>query len=469
MPYDQIVFIGYVIDTSAGVDPSTGKPVYPGLPDPAGDIAARCQLMLAAMQQAKAMLPPQASPPVSRLNVFMAPEFFFRGPTGAYSMDDVQVAINTLQEIAADPEWDDWLFEFGTIAGNYEDPYSNPPTQICNFALVQQGGAAAQGPDGARAIVKELMSGVDFVADSANPGALLLGAVTHAEAAGSGPGTEQQLVAYDGAGIFPMVGLNWAVEICRDHLLGRLQSSPQLPGAAEVQVQLVPSCGGGVDNDNVIAQADGYVFGVDGDGGQSHAGLYQSGPPLTAVARIACTAVNVTSVVLDGYSPPVEVQVRTLFNSGAGAIWLYEPVDAPQVRYVLGWTLETVPPWAASADPDWVFTFYLIYDENGNFSTALCKIRSNALNFYGNNYELPLSMTLTFPPIPPDTIARTGTIDISLKQGGNGYDHGIYGTISVPGFAFQGEIMQFMTAKDSPKKAQLIWQADLLPPGSRPK
>ena len=144
--------------------------------------------MLAAMRQAKTMLPPPASPPVSRLNVFMAPEFFFRGKTGAYSMDDVQVAIATLQEIAADPEWDDWLFEFGTIIGNYEDSDASTPTQICNFALVQQGGAAAQGPDGARAIVKELMSGVDFIADSASPGALAAGRGDPCRGRRAGPG-----------------------------------------------------------------------------------------------------------------------------------------------------------------------------------------------------------------------------------------------------------------------------------------
>ena len=281
--------------------------------------------------------------------------------------------------------------------------------------------------------------------------------MTHAEADAPGPGSEQQVVAYDGAGIFPMVDLNWAVEICRDHLLGRLQSSPQLPGDAEVQVQLVPSCGAGIDNDNVIAQADGYVFGVDGDGGQSHAGLYRSGPPLAAVPRSARADVNVADVVLDGVSPPAQVPVGSLYNSGAGAIWLYEPVDAPPVRDVPGSTVETAPPWEANDNPEWTFTFYLIYDDNGNFSSALCKIRSSALNFYGNKYELPLSLNLTFPPATPNAVPSTGSIDIRLKQGGDGYDHGIYGTISVPGFNFQGEIMQFMTAKDSPDEVQQIW------------
>lgn len=350
------------------------------------------------------------------------------------------------------------MFEFGTIVGNYEDPNSNPTTQICNFALVQGGGMAAQGPDGARAIVKELKSGIDFIAANANPGGLLLGAVNPPAADAPSPGAEQQQVAYDGAGIFQLVGVNWAVEICLDHLEGRLQNSPQLPGSAEVQVQLVPSCGADIEDAGVIAQPDGYVFNVDGFRGQAHANLSQSGPPLVPMPRSATAAVNVANVTLPS-SPPVTVPVGDLFASGAGSIWLYAPVPMPQARTVPGST-DQYPPWLANAGPYWAFTFYLIYDDAENFSSALCRIKSSDVNFQNNKYELPLSLTLTFPPTPPNTVPGTGSIDIELRQGGNGYDHGIYGTIAVPGFNFQGEIMQFMTAKASPEPVQKIWPGD---------
>ena len=117
MPYDQIVFIGYVLDTTPKEN-DDGTSTYLGITPAVDDIDARCQLLAAAMESARSTLPPPASPPVKTLYVFMIPEFFFRGADpGAYDMADVQYAIAALQNLAAPARWTDWVFAFGTIIG----------------------------------------------------------------------------------------------------------------------------------------------------------------------------------------------------------------------------------------------------------------------------------------------------------------------------------------------------------------
>src|SRR4051812_1963998 len=158
MAYNNVRFIGYVIDTAPELNPD-GSKIYLGLNNPQLDIEARCDLMLRAMEVARDALLPQSPPvpPGHTLNVFMAPEFFFRGVSGAYQMDDVQLAILKLQGMAADPSWADWVFVFGTILGVSSPTLNTPPydidplagKEVYNFALVQEGGVAAQGDTGA--------------------------------------------------------------------------------------------------------------------------------------------------------------------------------------------------------------------------------------------------------------------------------------------------------------------------------
>lgn len=456
MPYDQIVFIGYVLDTTPKKN-FDGTFTYLGVEPPAVDIAARCELLAAAMEAARVALPAPSSPPLRTLKVFMIPEFFFRGPSpGAYDMPNVQLAIAALQELAAHPQWEDWVFEFGTVLGRWavEDP--NRPVQICNFAPVQQGGMAAQGPDGARVIVKELKSGVDFIAANANPGGYLVGEVEYEKGAAKGPGSERQRANYDGAGIFDMLDLTWAAEICRDHLLGRLQGSPLLPGETRVQIQLIPSCGASIKEAFTIAQTGGYVFNVDGwRDNEARAALVKAGTPPEQMPRaknVPLTTVQVTVPV----SPPRTIAVDALYAGGAGSIWTYAPVPVPPVQRVPGATDRYV--WKASVAPSWTFTFYLIYGDNGLFERVLCQINSTKIDFMGNKYTLPFQRDLTFPPQPPlDLVERPGSIDIQLRAGGT-YTHAVFAKIQVPGFNFEGDILRFMAERNSPKPIEHIWR-----------
>lgn len=55
------------------------------------------------------------------LKIFMLPEFFFRGPNGAYSLSDLDegglliTLADYLYDFVKDPAYEDWLFVFGTV------------------------------------------------------------------------------------------------------------------------------------------------------------------------------------------------------------------------------------------------------------------------------------------------------------------------------------------------------------------
>lgn len=452
MPYTNVQFIGYVLDTTPQLNPN-GSQTYLGLNNPQLDIEARCDLMLRAMETARHALPQQSPPlpPGDTLKVFMAPEFFFRGAAGAYQMDDVQLAIAALQRIAADDQWLDWVFVFGTILGVSSPTLQSPPydidplanKEVYNFALVQQGGVAAQGETGARVVMKELMSGVDFIAAAANPGGLLLGDVEHLPAAtSSGPGREQQRVNYDGAGIFQLAGIAWGLEVCLDHLatVHRLQKSPQLPGETLIQLQLVPSCGMDLQAPSVMVETGGYVFNCDGWRATRHSTLAQQLPPLTNVAFSSSTPVSADPIPLQSTSPLLEVAISSLYASGPGVVNVYPARAIPAPQTVPGSTVRLF--WQASAD--YQFIFLLVYSSGGNYVTLMCEIRSRKTNFHGNNYYLPLLLQTQ------DVLKQDVRIEMNLAPGSSGYAGALWCKIEVPGFSFEGNAFEFSATSSGP-------------------
>ncbi len=445
MAYTNVQFIGYVLDTAPQTN-SDGSQTYLGLSNPQLDIEARCDLMLRAMQTARDALS-QRSPPEPdgvTLKVFMAPEFFFRGALGAYQIDDVQLAISVLQGMAADDQWVDWVFVFGTILGVSSRTVQTPPydidplatQEVYNFAPVQQGGVAAQGDTGARMVMKELMSGVDFIAAIANPSGLLLGDVEHMPPSTTGGlGREQQQVNYDGAGVFELAGITWGLEVCLDHSgsVSRLQKSPQLPGEKLIQLQLVPSCGMGIQAPSVITQAGGYVFNCDGFGAGSHSALAQQIPPLSNVAFVSSTPVGDAPIPLQSTSPVLDVAVSSLYAGGPGVVNIYPASALPVQQTVPGNTITL--NWPASAD--YQFIFQLVYTSTGNFATLVCEIRSKKTNFYGNNYYLPLSLQTQ------DSLKQSVQIQMTLEPGSSPYAGAVWCQIHVPGFIFEGNAFEF--------------------------
>lgn len=449
MAYTQVQFIGYVLDTAPQLNPD-GSETYLGLSTPSMDVDARCALMQRAMDTAFSLLP-QSSPPETAgttLKVFMVPEFFFRGPTGAYEMDDVQRVIQQLQASASAAQWADWVFVFGTIVGTALRAAAVPPApprDIYNFSLVQQGGVAGQGDTGARVVMKELKSGIDFVTSTPVPGGLLLGQVDPlAPARVPGPGREQQQINYDGAGIFQLQGITWALDICLDHrdTVQRLQRSPQLPGDAMVQLQLVPSCGMSLQPASIVCEYGGWAFNCDGYRDTRHATLAQWQPPLVSAVLQASAPVPDADLVLDGQTVPV----ASLYASGAGEIQVYPAQPLPPARTVEGSTVRLV--WRAS--DEWTFTFLLVYGPAGQFVNLLCEISSRTLDFMGNQYFLPLFLQTL------DGQGRPVQIRMEMSQGSQPFSGAVWCRIDVPGFQFLGNAVEFPATSSGPD-AETVW------------
>jgi hypothetical protein len=304
------------------------------------DIPSRIELVASVLSIAKGHDKVQQSA-ADTLKVFMMPEFFFRGKKGAYTMEQVQAVIKGLQDTVKGSEWKNWFFVFGTTLGySYSgavDPLVDPQqdAEVYNFVLCQQGGFGDDpnaGPEAARTVMKEELSGIDFVRLPTSKGgmpapddyqAFLLERVKHLDAAGTrGTSSEVSVKHYGGEGIFDACGLTWGVEVCLDHdkSVHRLKSSTNLPN---LNFQLVPSCGMSIVDESIVVKT-GYVFHVDGlnDDGQAPNTNKNAHSELRKVKMSTSTNVPVdpmASVTLDS-----QIDVTNLYAEGAGDLHIYD-------------------------------------------------------------------------------------------------------------------------------------------------
>lgn len=293
MPYSKVQFVGYAINTAPATPPpppgwtpspglasawdQTKHAWYPGSSIPDRDIRARIGIMSDAMEAA--FTSPSVDPSADCLKVFVAPEFFFRGIDGAYSMDDAAKVVEQLRALAKDSRWSNWLFVFGSIIAVSQS--GTGANEVYNYVLVQKG---KSGESGSRVVMKEWKSGIDFLSDSPSPWTeypagsgvffrtvtnvvrgLTDANVAHLPPGGApGKGKEKQAVNYGGTCVFQMDGITFAVEICLDHLMKRLRNSPPAVGEQAIQLQIVPSAGMDVKDESVVAVKNGFVFNCDG-------------------------------------------------------------------------------------------------------------------------------------------------------------------------------------------------------------
>ena len=122
MPYTHIVCCG--LGTYAGVQNANYRMVtgrtnyylstgnYVGDANVDQDIATRIDYVKTAIEQIRTILGPNNP---NHLKVFMTPEFLFRGPNGAYSVDKRDEVLKRLYNLASAPYYTDWLFVFGSI------------------------------------------------------------------------------------------------------------------------------------------------------------------------------------------------------------------------------------------------------------------------------------------------------------------------------------------------------------------
>lgn len=337
MAYKKVQFIAHCIHTGPQAVLGGGQ-TYLGLAQPEDDIAARGGLVKAAIAVAEG----KAAGDADTLKVFMMPEFFFRGATGAYEMEDVQSVVSELQATVKDAKFKDWLFVFGTIVGTSQGAQPGFWARLFgvqqklegyNYALVQRGGADA-GPDTAYAVVKEHKSGIDFIVRANLPPGIFAIAdesIEHLKPLSGGPRDETQRFSYDGAGVFQIkqaatdtVALKIGVEICLDYIAGRLASANPRPS---VDLHLVPSCGATLENhgpngwtlqNNAVCRDGGYVFNCDG--------MSNYAAPATPYASDLRKRTGTTYAAIAAAVPPEAIPYQPapqLFVGGAGVVRLY--------------------------------------------------------------------------------------------------------------------------------------------------
>ena len=371
MTYTKIQFIAYEIDTfpvetapiydgKKNVSTASGTvelpcfkqdTVYKGLPNASSDVKARCSLMRDAVLAAKKSSKVNKS--ASCLKVFMAPEFYFRGDKGAYPIDAYMEAIAALRDTISGREWNHWLFLFGSLLVIIIDDNSSSK-EVQNIVFIHEGGVNSD--SGSRIVVKEFMSGIDFlkkynlVKTVGGSDALSYNAVNqlytsgvHHPTAGKkkgfifkswsenrGSGKEQQQYNYDGLGIFNMGGITFGVEVCLDHLLKRLRQSPPARNNSHVQVQLIPSAGMSIQDQSVVACTNGYVFNTDGHNRSDAKKVTSACSGKSTNARLSATLNVVDTIPLHGGAK--KGVFKKCFQDGrvgAPNLKVYEAQNAP--------------------------------------------------------------------------------------------------------------------------------------------
>jgi hypothetical protein len=351
--YDQVVCLGYSIETgtvrdyldpSGTVWKSTGGG-YMGYKNPKTDLAARCNQMIAAIKvaytlnQQKMVITNKVVSDARTLKIFVAPEFFFRGQRGAFTMDYLmgnkgeQSILDKLRAETGQGKYASWLFVLGTFIAGTERTESacqtchqwmqpelvasagkklltcptckkqlicDVPTckgalivpqamtqspsvrwficskckkksnftehcvgvAIDNYALVQKGGYSAGDGVHDYCTQKQLVSNLDFdEVDNQAPKIKIFRRQEEFIQPVSDPGSANERM---GGGIFNMDGITYGLEVCLDHLEGRLAAAPD---KGRIQIQLVPSAGAYIEPGSVACVTDGIVFNVDGGAG----------------------------------------------------------------------------------------------------------------------------------------------------------------------------------------------------------
>ncbi len=257
------------------------KSTYKGNDNELIDISKRSAFLVDAITNATA----KADINSDTLKVFMVPEFFFRGTRGAYSFDHYDKLVDMLKGMIEDDKYKHWLFVFGSVLLTWKGDSTSTSLEgtenlIQNVVLVSKGGAGSE----MKAVVKEYMSGIDFIKSgkekrtdklgneyymidgSLDVSALVKSQVVHPLAAkSSGQGREAQSNPDSGQSIVDIDGITIGIEICLDHLMKRLRKSPPALMQKYIQLQLIPSAGMEIKDESTVAVKGGVVFNCDGN------------------------------------------------------------------------------------------------------------------------------------------------------------------------------------------------------------
>ncbi|KAL3915885.1 MAG: hypothetical protein SGARI_008086, partial [Bacillariaceae sp.] len=200
------------------------------------------------------------------LKIFMLPEFFWRGPHGAYSLSDLDEGglliglADYLYDVVKDPVYEDWLFVFGTVIMAQNTQNSDKPWQAedqyvdegeilyFNFAPVVKGGSEFASTK--FSIFKTYISTADFLGrEQGLPDPRESNITQYQDLFDGGNEKLQDFIlnergvhVVDG-NVFEVDGIRFGMEICLDHAKSVLWDNMQEDNADLVDVHLIVSEG----------------------------------------------------------------------------------------------------------------------------------------------------------------------------------------------------------------------------------
>ena len=290
--YVATQFLSFTINTLGGleehgecqgrpVDPTTGSCYLGNSDNITDDMLHRLDIVTSVLHRIKQDAFAE-SPDIDHsddvLKIFMMPEFFWRGPNGAYSADLLsdpssiahQVA-DTLRDLIAEDFFNDFLFVFGTVvavqtpddARESWETDSATSLNYFNWAIVYKGGSTHQHHYG---VTKKYISSADFLSRTTlpNPKEEQIDAYSAMDQA------LQQAFATRGTqlitnNVLVMDGLRIGLEICLDHRVGTLWNHVKTHHQPLVDVLLVTSAGMAIERGPNPVVPGGVVYLSDGE------------------------------------------------------------------------------------------------------------------------------------------------------------------------------------------------------------
>ena len=221
------------------------------------------------------------------LKICMFPEFFLRGPAGAYSTSQMfdsdndeedGILIKLADKVRAmifDEAFEDYLFVLGTVIAA-ESMESNPNKKLVdakdimyfNFAPIYRGGKDSEGKSH-YIVLKQYISGADFLSRTKLPNPSNFDMHAYAKADKSkvlGETFAKRNMTVITDNFLEIDGIKVGIEICLDHRMGALWNSLRTThGSNLVDVQLVTSAGMSIERGANPLKPGGVVYLSDGE------------------------------------------------------------------------------------------------------------------------------------------------------------------------------------------------------------
>jgi len=297
--YTATQFISLTINTLGGlakrgecdgrsVDPNSGT-CYLGSRNITQDVYRRAELLAAALRRLRDDVfedEPQVDRSSAVLKIVMMPEFYWRGPVGAYdistmfdsdddSKDGVLIRLaDRVREVIADDAFRDYLFVFGTVIfaqaldddrlRDSNETISASDVLYYNMAAVGKGGA---GHNHSYIIPKRYISGADFLSRATLPNPSNADLHRYAPPWEELRETEKKrgTTIVDDGNVLEIDGIRIGIEICLDHRMGVLWDTLQRQGQQLVDVQLITSAGMAIERGPNPLVPGGVVYLCDGE------------------------------------------------------------------------------------------------------------------------------------------------------------------------------------------------------------